>query len=291
MTIYKDASIEIQNIRLHYLIAGQGPLVILLHGFPQCSYAWRYQIQELSKHFTVVVPDLRGYGESDKPSGIQAYDIETLSKDILGLMQALGYQKAHLVGHDWGGAIAWHLAIHYPQNVDRLVVINCPHPVKFSKALRSDYRQIKKSWYVFFFQIPFVPEILFKLFSKNLIKKTLRGTSLKPNAFSDQDLEIYRRQLLQPGAFRAALNYYRAAFRKMLCRTRTESKHAKIQAPTLLLWGEADQALGKNLTLDMERFFQNDFKIQYIPDCSHWVMEEAPDTVNTSILKHLCEKS
>lgn len=278
---------NVNGIRIHYVSAGAGPLVVLLHGFPQFWYVWRHHINALAKHFRVVVPDLRGYGSTDKPSEVSAYNLSVLADDIEGLIQSLGYAKAHIVGHDWGGAIAWRMAIRQSPLIDRMVIINSPHPRKFLEAMRSSLKQKKKSWYMFFFQIPFISELLFKIKGKKILTKILRGSAVRKEAFSDEDLNRYLQELEKPGALRAALNYYRATFRESSKSKKRQSKESKITVPTLLIWGEKDVALGKELTHDMEPLFSGLFRIKYIPDAGHWVIEERPEIVEKLLIEFL----
>lgn len=277
----------VNKIKLHYVSAGSGEPLVLLHGFPEFWYAWRHQIPVLAEHFHVIVPDLRGYGESEKLPHIADYQMSEMAQDIIELIHHLGYKKAHIVGHDWGGAIAWHLSIEHPEIVDYLSILNCPHPAVLAKALKSNVEQMRKSWYIIFFQIPYLPELLFKLFDTTLIKMVFRGSAIRKNTFSDEDLKTYLSSIRQPGAFTAALNYYRASFRQLLKNKKTGEKIKKIKAPTLIIWGEKDSALGKELTLNLERFFEGPFQIRYIPDCSHWVNEEYPELVNQLLIQHM----
>lgn len=285
MPTLKHEYIQANGIRIHYVTEGEGPLVVLLHGFPEFWYAWRHQIPALSKHFKVVVPDLRGYGETERPSKISDYSPHFLVNDVVDLIHKMGYEKAHIVGHDWGGAIAWRLAMEQPQVVDHLAVLNCPHPSIFVKALRSNFRQIRKSWYVFFFQIPYVPEFVFKHRSKKMFEKLFRGSVVRKDTFTDEDIDQYCRAMEKPEAFSAALNYYRAVFSKTS--PRSSRKEKKISVPTLLIWGENDVALGKELTYGMEPLFSGPFSLHYIPNCSHWVNEEQPELVNRLLLDFL----
>jgi len=287
MEPWKHEYAEVNGIKMHYVTAGKGPLVILLHGFPQFWYSWRHQIPALSDKFCVVAPDLRGYGDTEKPQNISDYDKSILAKDIADLIHALGYQKADIVGHDWGGGVAWTLTIEHPECVDHLVVINSPHPQLFFKALRSNYRQMAQCWYFFFFQIPYIPESIFKMFSKNIMKKMLAGSAVNKDTFTDSDVEKYQQMMEKPGAFSAALNYYRAAFRAKPAKVSTDKTHKKISVPTLVIWGENDIALRKELTYGMEPYFDGPLAIEYIPKCSHWVHEEQPEHVNSLLLKFL----
>jgi pimeloyl-ACP methyl ester carboxylesterase len=282
MTSLTHAFCQTNGIKMHYVTAGNGPLVLLLHGFPQDWYAWRHQISALAAHFKVVAPDLRGYGETEKPAQVEDYRIDTLAKDIVGLIQELGYTKAHIVGHDWGGAIAWKLALSYPEVVDRLVVLNSPHPKIFRQALRHNFQQMRKSWYIFLFQLPYVPEWMLGSNPKKLLKGLLRSSAIRKEAFTDEDIQHYVDGFTKPGTVTAALNYYRAALRNP-----SSSPERKIAAPTLVIWGEDDKALSKELTYDMEPLFSGSFAIKYIPNCSHWVQEEQPELVTALLLEFL----
>lgn len=274
-----ERDLEVNGVRLHCLVEGEGPLVVLLHGFPETSRAWRKQIPALAGRFRVVAPDLRGYGGSDKPKGIAAYGTSVLADDIVALIHGYDAERAHVVGHDWGGGVAWTVAIEHPEVVDRLVVLNCPHPAVMERALRSNWTQIRKSWYIFAFQLPWLGEWMFSRDGGRTIKDELRR-SAKPGTFTEEDLEEYARAFSAPGAATAAINYYRAALRS---RTPT----GKISAPTLLIWGEDDFALGIELTRGMDDLFVNPPRVEYLKDTSHWVMEERPEVVNRLLLDFL----
>jgi pimeloyl-ACP methyl ester carboxylesterase len=275
----------VNGVRLHYVTQGEGRLVILLHGFPEFWYSWRQQIPELAKHFRVVAPDLRGYNDSEKPVGVSQYRVDVLTADVMGLIHAFGEEKAIIVGHDWGGGIAWAFAADYPQATERLIVMNCPHPGAFQKQLRSNRRQLLRSWYMFWFQIPKLPELAIRFTVRRFVEQAFRGWAIRKEAFSDEDLQRYVEAIQKPGMLTAAINYYRAAFREVV--RRGERKFAQIACPTLLIWGEEDAALGKELTYDMEPYFTNRFEIKYIPRCSHWVQQEQPELVNQYMLEFL----
>jgi pimeloyl-ACP methyl ester carboxylesterase len=281
---WKHESIVANGVRLHYVTAGTGPLVVLLHGFPEFWYCWRRLILDLATRFRVVAPDMRGYGASDKPKRVRDYKLDVLSKDVAELIHALGETKAHVVAHDWGGAVAWDTASRRPEVVDRLVVLNAPHPAKFQQGLRT-WRQLKKSWYMFAFQLPWFPEWMMTRDRASRVGAIFRGWAIDKSAFTDEDLEKYREAFLEPGAMRAMVNYYRAAFRYPLTARAGVSK--KIAAPTLLVWAEQDRALGKELTFGMEPLFSGGFRVHYVPDCSHWVVEEQPALVSRLIREHL----
>jgi epoxide hydrolase 4 len=274
----KSEFVSANGIRFHCLVAGNGPLMLLLHGFPQYSKAWRRQIPVLSEHFTVVAPDLRGYGRSDKPRGVSAYRPDVLSADVAGLVRAFGREKAVIVGHDWGGGLAWGTALDHPEVVEKLVVLNCPHPGVFlSRVLRPP--QLFRSWYVFFFQLPWLPELALRGKAGALIA----ASAQRPQVFSDEDRREFTAAFDQPGVATAALNYYRAAFRASADVRRSAAK--KISAPTLVIWGDQDQALGPELPDAMDGLFSGPLRVEHVPRASHWVAEEEPELVNKLILE------
>ncbi|HIK43709.1 MAG TPA: alpha/beta hydrolase [Leptolyngbyaceae cyanobacterium M65_K2018_010] len=272
------------GIRLHYVIQGQGPLMLFLHGFPEFWYAWRHQIAEFASDYTCVALDLRGYNESDKPLGVEAYRLEVLIEDVVGAIQALGFERCTLVGHDWGGAIAWAVAYAYPQRLDALVTLNIPHPARFAAGLRTP-QQLLRSWYIGLFQIPVLPELLLRVNDYWWIEPLFRGLAIRKTAFSDADLHAYKAAAAKPGALRAMVNYYRA-LRRGDWLTRPWSV---LTVPTLLIWGEEDVALGKELALGTEAYV-GDFQLRYIPQCSHWVQQEQPEQVNHYIREFLALK-
>lgn len=276
---WSHEEVETNGIRLHCVTQGEGELVVLLHGFPENWYSWRHQIPSLAGRFKVVAPDMRGYNLSDKPEGVEAYGISNLTADVKGLIEAFGADRAHVIAHDWGGAVAWTFAMTYPEYVDRLVVMNCPHPAVFMKNLARNPRQVLRSWYMFFFQIPGLPELAFRSFDYLALKRSFVGWAINKDAFSDEDIEELKEAAAQPGALTGGINYYRAMFRSQR-RASARGGFPKIQSPTLLIWAEQDRALGKELTYGMGRYFENGLVIKYIPDCSHWVQQEQPLLVN-----------
>jgi pimeloyl-ACP methyl ester carboxylesterase len=288
------------GIRLHCVVEGDGPLVLLLHGFPECWYSWRHQIAALAPAFRVVAPDMRGYNLSDKPASVAAYALPELVADVAGLVEAFGEREAVIVGHDWGGAVAWTFAMERPTMTRRLAVLNCPHPAIFGENLRANRRQLLRSWYMFFFQIPWLPETLLRLGHARLIGEAIRRSTVRQDALGPDDFHQLREAASQPGALRSAINYYRAAFRGPDAwgprpqwlrrfvhgdrpppgRVRLED-WPKITAPTLLIWGENDVALGK------EPLVAASLEIKYIPLCGHWVQQEQPAVVNGFLLDFL----
>lgn len=277
--------VETNHIRLHCVMQGEGDLVVLLHGFPEFWYSWRYQIPVLARHFKVVVPDLRGYNDSDKPA--HGYDLNTLSADIRGLIENLGYVRAHVVGHDWGGVIAWHLAQRFPHYLDRLAILNAPHPQRLVQELVSNLDQIRRSWYVFAFQVPGLPEWLIQQNLKNFVQDFFRGQAIRKGAFTAEDAQMYEAALSKPGVLSAALNYQRQLFSLQNLLRQWRRSPEPITVPTLVLWGEEDALLSTKLTEGLEQFIAAPFKLKFVPHCGHWIQQEAPQTVNRELLSFL----
>jgi epoxide hydrolase 4 len=282
---WQHCFINTNRIRLHCVTQGSGELVVLLHGFPEFWYSWRRQIPALARHFKVVVPDLRGYNDSDKP--LTGYDLDTLVSDIQGLIKGLGYQRAHLVGHDWGGVIAWHFAQKMPQSLDRLAILNAPHPQQFGKELLSNLDQLLRSWYVFAFQVPELPEWLIRQNLRSFVNRLFHDLAVRKSAFSQADTDIYCAALEKPRALSAALSYYRHLLRPQQWLRLWERSPSPIQIPTLVLWGEDDQFLSKRLTQGLEALVEAPLRLKLIPHCGHWTQQEAPDTVNRELLQFL----
>ncbi len=274
--------IETNNIRLHCVTQGQGDLVILLHGFPEFWYSWRHQIPALARHFKVVVPDLRGYNYSDKPK--TGYDLDTLSADIQGLIKSLGYVKAHIAGHDWGGAIAWNLAQKFPNVINNLAVLNAPHPQRFLHELSSNLDQLRRSWYVLAFQIPGLPEWVIQQNIKNFVKDVFRGLAVRKGAFSTEDNQIYQEALEKPGVIAAAVSYYRQLLTPQNWLHNWNHQPTPVTVPTLVLWSEEDSLLSQKLTQGMENLISAPFQLKFVPHCGHWMQQEVPQTVNRELL-------
>ena len=266
--------LETNGIQLHYVTQGNGPLLLFLHGFPEFWYSWRHQICEFAQDYCVVAPDLRGYNLSDKPPEKSAYALSELVKDVEGAIRALGYERCTLVGHDWGGAIAWAFAYAHPQMLERLIVLNLPHPARFAAGLRTP-QQLLRSWYIGLFQLPKLPELLLRANHYAAIRKVLQQT-VKADALTPQDLDAYVAAAAQPGALTSMLNYYRNLFTS---RSLLRQEWGVLTVPTLMIWGEEDAALGKPLTEGTDQYVAN-FQIRYIPNCSHWVQQEQPELVN-----------
>ncbi|HLH75775.1 MAG TPA: alpha/beta hydrolase [Candidatus Binataceae bacterium] len=276
------------GLNLRVARAGQGPLLLMLHGFPECWYSWRHQLVALAPRFTCVAPDLRGYGGSDAPRGVAKYRLEELVGDVVGLIERLGHGRATLIGHDWGGAIAWATALMHPECLERLIVLNCPHPLAFRRHLRSNPRQWRKSWYILFFQLPWLPERVLGRRGCAPLVALMRRSAVNRTAFSAADLAYFRQAFAHPYSLTAALNYYRALRRRDLAGGVSIRWLAnKIALPTLLIWGEQDVALGKELTYGMEQYFTGRFELKYVPDSGHWVQQERPQRVNRLIEEFL----
>jgi pimeloyl-ACP methyl ester carboxylesterase len=274
----------VNEVRLHYVEAGAGPLVILLHGFPEFWYSWRHQIPALvAAGYRVIAPDQRGYNLSAKPRRVGAYRIEELAADVAGLIQHAGESRATVVGHDWGGLVAWHFAMQYPDRVDKLIALNAPHPAAFRRELCRP-AQLAKSWYMFFFQLPVLPECVIRARDFAGLAKTLRTDPVRPGAFTDEDIPLYQQALAQPGALTAAINYYRALFCRPLLELRRP--YPTITVPTLLIWGERDRYMTPRATENLGSWVPH-LRIQRIPDASHWVQQDAPERVNEWMIDFL----
>ena len=290
MTGFQDSPwqhhfVETNRIRLHCVTQGEGDLVILLHGFPEFWYSWRYQIPALARYFKVVVPDLRGYNDSDKPAS--GYDLDTLSADIRGLISNLGYTRAHIVGHDWGGAIAWHLAQKFPQYLNRLAILNAAHPDRLVQELAGNFDQLRRSWFVFAFQIPGLPEWLIQQNLKDFVKRLFRETAIRQTPFTAEATKLYQQALEKPGAIAAALNYYRQMLLPQNWMSNWGRSPDLITVPTLVLWSEEDSFLSRRLIEGLDRLIAAPFKLQLVPECGHWIQQEAPQTVNRELLNFL----
>ncbi len=258
-------------------MAGEGKkLALCLHGFPELHYSWRHQIPMLvEKGYRVWAPNLRGYGGSSKPEGIDSYRLNTLVEDVASLIDASGAEEVTLIAHDWGAIIAWHFAIKKVRPLTRLVIMNVPHPKCAQREIRHWY-QLRKSWYIFFFQIPWLPEWLLGLNGAVRIKQAFSKMAVDKSRFPDEDLQIYADAASRPGALRAMINYYRALLRTKDGR---EIGGAMVHIPTLMVWGEEDAAIDIRCTDGTEEWVP-DLELHRLPGVSHWVQQEAPEKVN-----------
>ncbi len=267
---------DLAEVRLHYVEAGEGPLVVLLHGFPEFWYGWRSQIPALAAAgFRVVAPDMRGYNLSSRPAGVAAYDIERLAGDVRDLIRERGADRAFLAGHDWGAAVAWATAGFHPDVVERLAILNVPHPRRMVRALRRP-RQLRRSWYMFFFQLPWLPERAAAARDWRALRRALDDAE-RPGAFTPQDVERYVEAWSQPGAVTAMLNYYRSALRQLPWRAVRRIR--PVTAPTRVIWGEVDSVLGPELADPGRADVPNLERVILVPGASHWVQHDEPDRV------------
>ena len=275
---------DLGDVRLHYVEAGEGPLVLLLHGFPQFWYEWRHQIPALAETgFRVVAPDMRGYNLSDKPPGVGAYRVQVLVRDMERLILACGEQTAAVVGHNWGAIVAWFAAMRYPERVGRLAILNVPHPARFMDGLLSP-QQLLRSSYVFFFQIPWLPEEVIRAGNFTLLRSVLRRDPVRPGALTAEDIERYTEAMARPGVLTATLNYYRALLRHP---RDTQALLGRIEAPVLVIWGEKDRALSRWLADPPLPWVPNLLRVERLPEASHWVAEDRPREVNALLLDFL----
>ena len=274
----RDGYAEIGDQRLHYKEAGQGPLLVLLHGFPEFWYGWRLQIQPLAAAgFHVVAPDMRGYNLSSKPDGVAAYGSDQLVADIRGLIQERGASSAHVVGHDWGGTVAWDLAMTHPEVVDRLAILNAAHPRRLSQGLHHP-GQLRKSWYFFFFDLPDLPESVVHANHWHFFRHFLHDA--RP-AYTPEEIERYIEAWSQPGAVTGMINYYRSSVRQS--QKKAVEALRPVSAPTLVIWGERDRYLSPELAEPEHDDVPNLDRVERVADASHWVHHDAADRVNQLI--------
>ncbi|TDI83525.1 MAG: alpha/beta hydrolase [Chloroflexi bacterium] len=269
--------ITTNGINLHVVQDGpsKGRLVILLHGFPEFWYGWREQIPFFAAAgYRVWAPDQRGYNLSDKPEGIAAYKLDELAADVIGLIDAAGQEKAFVVGHDWGAAVAWWVAAKYPERVARMVVINVPHMSVMKRHVRRSLTQMRRSRYVLYFQLPWLPERLARQKNWEAPAQAMMGSS-RPGTFTETDLDVYRRAWSQPRAYTSMLNWYRA----LVQRPHPRPANPAISVPTLLIWGVQDKFLGREMaqpSIDL----CDDGRLVFIEEATHWVQHEEADRVN-----------
>ncbi len=276
----REGYAEIGDVTLHYVEAGDGPLVLLLHGFPEFWYGWRQQIAPLVKAgFRVVAPDLRGYNLSSQPDDFAAYTADELAADIRGLIRELGAESAMVVGHDWGGSVAWTLAANHPEVVDRLVILNAAHPRRLNEGLRN-LRQLLRSWYFFYFQFPKLPERRARRRQWRFFKRFLRDA--RPS-YTAEELDRYVEAWSQPGAAKAMIDYYRAAVRL----SSKQGEPRPISAPTLVIWGQGDRYLGPKLAEPHNEDVPNLDRVERLPNASHWVHHDEAERVNELLIDFL----
>ncbi|MCW0181896.1 MAG: alpha/beta fold hydrolase [Zavarzinia sp.] len=267
--------------------AGSGEkFALLLHGFPESKYSWRAQLSVFAaRGYTAWAPNLRGYGLTTRPQGRSNYTLDHLADDVAGLIDAARARgitgPVTLVAHDWGGAIAWAFALRGLRPLEKFIILNMPHPVLFFQGLRR-FAQLRRSWYMFFFQIPWLPEFALSRDGAAAIGQIFVGHARNKGNFPPDVLAEYQRNALRPGALTGMLNYYRANIRLPRPGGTRMPPVPKLTVPTLMIWGEADAALGKELTVGTEALVPG-ITIRYLPGVSHWVQQDAPQTVNAMI--------
>jgi epoxide hydrolase 4 len=278
---------QLDEVRLHYVECGAGDeLIILLHGFPECWYSWRHLLPLLGERYHAVAPDMRGYNLSDKPEGKECYRIESLVNDVLGLIRFFGKERAAIISHDWGAAVAWAVAQRHPEVVTKLVAMQVPPPAAWRVNLTL--KQLLSSWYMFFFQLPRLPEWWAGANDFARVEKMYRETTFGPGAFSAEDITVYKEALHQPGALTATINYYRANVFRSLKRGRVETPaDGRIKVPTLFIYGEHDMAIIPATVSGMERFIDAPYREVRIANSGHWVQNEAVAEVNQAVLDFL----
>jgi pimeloyl-ACP methyl ester carboxylesterase len=295
--VHREAALE--GARLHYVEAGEGPLVVLLHGFPEFWYEWKHQIAEFSRDHTVVAPDMRGYNLSSKPTDVDAYQIPVLVADVQALagelLKKTGGTKFTLVAHDWGGAIAWVFAAMHPDLLDRLVIVNAPHPTVFGRLLREDPDQQTASQYMLMFRGPQAEETL-SANDYQLLTSMVLGAGLRDGTVTDEDRKEYVAAWSQPGALTGGLNYYRAARIGPVTAAEPSPESAPtampplmIRVPTLVIWGEKDTALLTSNLNGLDQFVPS-LTIKRIPEGTHWVVRERAPEVNRLIRDFVAAK-
>lgn len=277
--------VEANGLTFEVAEAGEGDhLILCLHGFPELNYSWRHQMPLLaSMGYRVWAPNQRGYGATSRPARVEDYTADKIVADAAALFDASGAKKLTLVAHDWGGAIAWLFAINRARPIERLVVMNLPHPKCFAAALRH-WPQRKRSWYMAFFQLPWLPERFLLANDAAGIRRAFKGMAIDKSRFPDAVLDVYARAAQRPGAATAMINWYRAAARKpggLALRN-----DGRVEVPTLIVWGEEDSALGLE-TLDGTDGYVADLTIRRLPAVSHWVQQEAPEKVNAILAEWL----
>lgn len=274
------------RVRLHYVAQGPDdrPLMLFLHGFPEFWYSWRHQLKEFGKDYKAVAVDMRGYGDSDKPSGISEYTLNRLGEDVRELIDILGYEKCVLVGHDWGGAVAFYFATKYPNKVQSLIVCNSGHPLALRKYMMSTFSQIIKSWYMFLFLAPILPVLTLRADDLRMIVNVFcgRSTGAKPGTFTPEDIEAYKYTFAEYSDLVGPINYYRAA----LLQSDAVWPKTRLGVRTLMVWGTRDGFLEKKLA-DLSGQYVDQYSVKYVEGSSHWVQQEEPQQTNSLIRQFL----
>jgi pimeloyl-ACP methyl ester carboxylesterase len=281
---------EVNGVKLHYVKAGQGKkLLMFVHGFPEFWYEYKNQLEEFGKDYLAVAPDMRGYNLSAKPAELEKYEVKYMVEDLRQLAEKLGHKKFTLVAHDWGGAIAWAFAIAHPEALEKLVIINAPHPGVFQRELKDNPAQQEASRYMLMFRSPQAEQMLSANNYAALVQAVL-GEGLKTGAFTEEDKKLYIEAWSQPGALTGGLNYYRAARvgpptesgEKSELNFAASLNSLTVKVPTLVIWGEKDTALLTGNLEGLDKYVPK-LTIKRIPDGTHWVIHEKPALVNQYI--------
>ena len=284
---------NVNGIRLHYAESGSGDnLVILLHGFPEFWYSWRHQLSALGKFFHVVAPDMRGYNLSDKPPSVDDYSTDVLAKDVIGLMDHFGTAKAAVVGHDWGAGVAWALAHRYPDRLTKLAVLQVPPAAAWRANLTL--AQLLRSWYMFFFQLPLLPEWLIRRNNFKSLNRVFKADVVTTGSFTDDEIEMYKEALGQKGALTSAINYYRANAFRLIRGAKPKTSQGsgplgsgRVKVPTLFIFGEQDAAILPQTVRGVEKYIDGPYSELRIPGSGHWVQNEAVEEVNSALIEFL----
>ncbi len=280
---FEERFAVVNGVRLHFASAGpaDGRLVVLLHGFPEFWWSWRHQLEALAAAgYRVLAPDMRGFAQSEKPAGVRSYGVELLARDVAELVRHEGRASAIVVGHDWGAVVAWQVAMRHPEVVERLGVLNVPHPRRMLEGLLTR-EQLRKSWYIFFFQVPRLPERVLSRHDFARLREVFRD-----DGFDEDEIDPYVDAFRYPGALTAALNYYRAAARDTLVDLvlgRAVARDRPVTCPVLVLWGRRDRVLGAELAAPPPDLVPN-ATVEVVEHATHWLQHDAPDLVNARLL-------
>lgn len=280
---WRETEKLVNGVTLHVVEAGSegDPLLVLLHGFPEFWWAWRHQITPFAQAgYHVVVPDMRGYNKSSAPQDVSAYVLDTLTADVVALADAYGASRFHLVGHDWGAVIGWWVAARYPQRLNRIVLMDGPHPDVLARQAMRHPTQALRSTYVAFFQLPWVPEATLGAFNFAGLRATVQS-SAKPHAFEPGDLDHYVEAWSHPGSLTGMLNYYRA-----LRERKRPKDDARLAMPTLILWASDDSFLERHVA-EAGLALCDDGRLEFVEGASHWLHLEQPERINRRILDFL----
>jgi epoxide hydrolase 4 len=278
----EERMVDTNGTRLHVVLAGpaDGPPVLLLHGYPEFWWGWHEQIARLAPAgYRVIAPDQRGYNASEKPAGVDAYRVDLLTADLLGLLDALGYRQVNLAGHDWGGAIAWYLVLEHPERFRKLVMFNAPHPLAWRDARQGPEQEETINWFRTFFQLPWIPELGARAGNWWLVTKNLRDTS-RPGTFPESDLDYYRSAWDRDGSMGAMINWYRASFRH----PHVVEGDGVVRVPTRLVWGMRDRFFESRLArLSLPHCAQA--TLVELPDAGHWLLHEEPERTSREMME------